>query len=82
MARINYDTRHGQGILQKAIVGYVSHALQSFDCDPALIYEVVIVGKQLDEAFRTHGFLYITGHNISEDLQLEIFWAQFRIKKD
>ena len=45
MARIRYDTDHRGRLLQRTLLGYLSHAIEKFNCDPASIYEVVIAGN-------------------------------------
>ncbi len=45
MARIHYDTEQGGHLLQRTLLAYLSHAIESLPCDPLNIYEVVIAGN-------------------------------------
>ncbi len=45
MARIQYDCDHPGRILQRTLLGYLSHAIEDFDCDPETIYEFVVAGN-------------------------------------
>jgi len=45
MARIQYDTEHGDLLLMRTLAGYVSHAIEEFPVDPRSIYEMVVVGN-------------------------------------
>lgn len=45
MARIKYDTDHGDKLLQRTLAGYLSHAIEDLPLDPLSIYEVVIAAN-------------------------------------
>jgi uncharacterized 2Fe-2S/4Fe-4S cluster protein (DUF4445 family) len=45
MARIHYDGLHGQRLLQRTLVGYLSRAIESLPADPLTIYELAIAGN-------------------------------------
>jgi uncharacterized 2Fe-2S/4Fe-4S cluster protein (DUF4445 family) len=45
MARIHYDGVHGQRLLQRTLVGYLSRAITSLPADPLTIYELAIAGN-------------------------------------
>jgi uncharacterized 2Fe-2S/4Fe-4S cluster protein (DUF4445 family) len=45
MARIAYDTEHRGRLLQRTLIGYLTHAIEDFPVDPRSIYEVVAVGN-------------------------------------
>ncbi len=45
MARIAYDTEHKGRLLQRTLLGYLTHAIEEFPVDPRSIYEVVAVGN-------------------------------------
>jgi uncharacterized 2Fe-2S/4Fe-4S cluster protein (DUF4445 family) len=45
MARIHYDGEHGGKLLQRTLLGYLSHTIESLPVDPQTIYEVVIAGN-------------------------------------
>jgi uncharacterized 2Fe-2S/4Fe-4S cluster protein (DUF4445 family) len=45
MARIQYDTDHKGRLLQRTLLGYLSHAIEDLPCDPATIYEMLVVGN-------------------------------------
>jgi len=45
MARIHFDTRDKSKLLQRTLVGYLSHAIEEFPVDPQAIYELVIAGN-------------------------------------
>ena len=45
MARIAYDTEHKGRLLQRTLLGYLTHAIEEFPVDPSSIYEVVAVGN-------------------------------------
>ena len=63
MARINYDTINKDKVLQRTLVGYLSHAIEDFPVDPKTIYEVVIAGNSTmrDIFFRLN--VYSIGQN-------------------
>jgi uncharacterized 2Fe-2S/4Fe-4S cluster protein (DUF4445 family) len=63
MARINYDTINKDNVLQRTLVGYLSHAIEDFPVDPKTIYEVVIAGNSTmrDLFFRLN--VYSIGQN-------------------
>ncbi|MCZ6795481.1 MAG: ASKHA domain-containing protein [Planctomycetota bacterium] len=45
MARIRYDTDHPGRLLQRVLLGYLSHAIEELDGDPETIYEIVVAGN-------------------------------------
>jgi len=45
MARIHFDTHDKSKLLQRTLVGYLSHAIEEFPVDPQTIYELVIAGN-------------------------------------
>ena len=45
MARIHYDMEDGTRLLQRTVVGYLTHAIEEFPVDPKSIYELVVAGN-------------------------------------
>lgn len=45
MARIKYDTDHKGKLLQRTLLGYLTHVIEELPVDPLSIYEVVIAGN-------------------------------------
>jgi uncharacterized 2Fe-2S/4Fe-4S cluster protein (DUF4445 family) len=45
MARIQFDTNDKSRLLQRTLVGYLSHAIEEFPLDPLTIYELVVAGN-------------------------------------
>jgi uncharacterized 2Fe-2S/4Fe-4S cluster protein (DUF4445 family) len=45
MARIRYDGEHRGKLLQRTLLGYLSHAIEALPCDPLTIYELVVAGN-------------------------------------
>ena len=45
MARIQYDTGDGTKLLQRTLVGYLTHAIEEFPAEPESIYEMVVAGN-------------------------------------
>ncbi|MEM7391656.1 MAG: ASKHA domain-containing protein, partial [Verrucomicrobiota bacterium] len=45
MARIQYDTDHKGRVLQRTLLGYLTHAIEDFPVDPRTIYELVVAGN-------------------------------------
>jgi uncharacterized 2Fe-2S/4Fe-4S cluster protein (DUF4445 family) len=45
MARIQFDTDDKSRLLQRTLVGYLSHVIAEFPVDPLTIYELVIAGN-------------------------------------
>ena len=45
MARIQYDSDHGGRLLQRTLLGYLSHAIEDFPCAAESIFEVVVAGN-------------------------------------
>src|SRR5580765_4701625 len=45
MSRIQYDTDDGTRLLQRTLVGYLTHAIEEFPVDPKTIYEMVVAGN-------------------------------------
>ncbi|MDB6027490.1 MAG: ferredoxin [Verrucomicrobiales bacterium] len=45
MARIHYDTHEPGKLLQRTLIGYLTHAIEEFPVDPKSIYELVVAGN-------------------------------------
>jgi len=45
MARIHFDTENKGRLLQRTLLGYLTHSLESFPCDTDDIFEVVVAGN-------------------------------------
>ena len=45
MARIQFDTHDSSKLLQRTLVGYLTHVLEEFPVDPLTIYELVVAGN-------------------------------------
>src|SRR5215469_441895 len=45
MARIHFDTHDKSKLLQRTLVGYLTHAIEEFPVDPQTIYELVLAGN-------------------------------------
>ena len=45
MSRIQYDTEDQSKLLQRTLVGYLTHAIEEFPVDPQTIYEMVVAGN-------------------------------------
>ncbi len=45
MARIQYDTENKGRLLQRTLLGYLSHEIEDLPCDSATIYELLVVGN-------------------------------------
>lgn len=45
MARIQYDSLHRGRLLQRTLLSYLGHCIEDLDCDPAMIYEVIVAGN-------------------------------------
>ncbi|MFO1394317.1 MAG: ASKHA domain-containing protein [Steroidobacteraceae bacterium] len=45
MSRIHYDGEHRGRLLQRTLLGYLSHAIESLPADPQTIYEIVVAGN-------------------------------------
>jgi uncharacterized 2Fe-2S/4Fe-4S cluster protein (DUF4445 family) len=45
MARIRYDGEHRGKLLQRTLLGYLSHAIEALPGDPLTIYELVVAGN-------------------------------------
>ncbi len=45
MARIAYDCDHPGKLLQRTLLGYLGHAIESLPCDNKSIYEIVVAGN-------------------------------------
>ncbi len=45
MSRIHYDGEHRGRLLQRTLLGYLTHAIESLPVDPATIYEIVVAGN-------------------------------------
>lgn len=45
MARIHFDTHDAGKLLQRTLIGYLTHAIEEFPVDPQTIYELVVAGN-------------------------------------
>jgi len=45
MSRIHYDTQDKSKLLQRTLVGYLTHVIEEFPVDPKSIYELVVAGN-------------------------------------
>ena len=45
MSRIQYDTEDHSKLLQRTLVGYLTHAIEEFPVDPQTIYELIVAGN-------------------------------------
>lgn len=45
VARIVYDSTHEGRLLQRTLLGYLSHAIEELPADPITIYEIVVAGN-------------------------------------
>ena len=45
MARIKFDTDQKGRLLQRVLIGYLTHAIESFPVDPHSIYELIVAGN-------------------------------------
>ncbi|MEO7300058.1 MAG: ASKHA domain-containing protein [Verrucomicrobiota bacterium] len=45
MSRIAYDTSEPGKLLQRTLLGYLTHAIEEFPVDPQTIYELVVAGN-------------------------------------
>ena len=45
MSRIQYDSEDGSRLLQRTLVGYLTHAIEEFPVPPESIYEMVVAGN-------------------------------------
>jgi uncharacterized 2Fe-2S/4Fe-4S cluster protein (DUF4445 family) len=45
MSRIHYDGEHRGRLLQRTLLGYLTHSIESLPVDPATIYEIVVAGN-------------------------------------
>lgn len=45
MSRIHYDGEHRGRLLQRTLLGYLAHAIESLPVDPMTIYELVVAGN-------------------------------------
>lgn len=73
MSRIYFDTHHKGKLLQRTLAGYLTHAIEEFNVDPATIYEMVVVGNSTmrDLFFRLD--VYSIGQNPYQSItELEV----------
>ncbi len=63
MSRIHYDTHEPGKLLQRTLIGYLTHAIEEFPVDPKSIYELVVAGNSTmrDIFFRLN--VYSIGQN-------------------
>lgn len=63
MARIQYDTQEPGKLLQRTLIGYLTHAIEEFPVDPKSIYELIVAGNSTmrDLFFRLN--VYSIGQN-------------------
>ncbi len=45
MARIRFDGEQKGRLLQRTLIGYLTHAIEALPCDPTTIFEVVVAGN-------------------------------------
>lgn len=45
LARIRFDTEHRGRLLQRVLLGYLTHAIEALPCDPRRIFEVVVAAN-------------------------------------
>jgi uncharacterized 2Fe-2S/4Fe-4S cluster protein (DUF4445 family) len=45
LARVLYDSQHKGQLLRRTLLGYLTHAIESFPCDPQSIFEVTVAGN-------------------------------------
>jgi len=45
MSRIHYDGEHRGRLLQRTLLGYLTHCIEALPVDPATIYELVVAGN-------------------------------------
>ena len=45
MSRIHFDTHDKSKLLQRTLVGYLTHVIEEFPVDPQTIYELVVAGN-------------------------------------
>ena len=45
MSRIHFDSRDSSKLLQRTLVGYLTHVIEEFPVDPRTIYELVVAGN-------------------------------------
>jgi uncharacterized 2Fe-2S/4Fe-4S cluster protein (DUF4445 family) len=45
MSRIHYDGEHRGRLLQRTLLGYLTHCIEDLPVDPATIYELVVAGN-------------------------------------
>lgn len=45
MSRIQFDTDHGGRLLQRTLLGYLSHVIEELPVDPTTIHELVVAGN-------------------------------------
>jgi uncharacterized 2Fe-2S/4Fe-4S cluster protein (DUF4445 family) len=45
MSRIHYDGAHRGRLLQRTLLGYLTHSIEALPVDPTTIYEVVVAGN-------------------------------------
>ncbi|MEP6662742.1 MAG: ASKHA domain-containing protein [Verrucomicrobiota bacterium] len=63
MSRIHYDTHEPGKLLQRTLIGYLTHVIEEFPVDPKSIYELVVAGNSTmrDIFFRLN--VYSIGQN-------------------
>jgi uncharacterized 2Fe-2S/4Fe-4S cluster protein (DUF4445 family) len=68
MSRIHYDTHDKSKLLQRTLIGYLTHVIEEFPVDPKSIYELVIAGNSTmrDIFFRLD--VYSIGQNPYQSL--------------
>ena len=45
MSRIHYDTNDKSKLLQRTLIGYLTHVIEEFPVDPKSIYELIVAGN-------------------------------------
>ncbi|MDQ8204531.1 ASKHA domain-containing protein [Pelagicoccus sp. SDUM812003] len=75
MSRIQYDTEQKGRVLQRALLGYLSHAIEEFPVDRQRIYEVVVAANSTMRDILFGLDVYSIGQNPYQSLS-EIEMAQ------
>jgi uncharacterized 2Fe-2S/4Fe-4S cluster protein (DUF4445 family) len=63
MSRIHYDTTHRGQLLNRTLVGYLTHAIEAFPVDPQAIHEMVVVGNSAMRDIFFHLDVYSIGQS-------------------
>lgn len=68
MSRIQYDTEQKGRLLQRALIGYLSHAIEEFPVDPHSIYELVVAANSTMRDILFGLSVYTIGQNPYQSL--------------